>query len=110
MKQNNSIERRVEEAMNSLDGLQKASPGPFFYTRVMARMEAEEMNLWEKTTAFITRPFVIASVISFVLLLNVTAVFNRAESYDIADQPDVSMVDAYKVASTSFYDYTNAEP
>jgi hypothetical protein len=76
----------------------------------MARMEAEEMSLWEKTTAFITRPIVIASVISFVLLLNVTAIFNRADNHEIADQADVSMVDAYKVASTSFYDYTNVEP
>jgi hypothetical protein len=110
MEQNKPFERRVEETLNSLDGIQKAGPGPFFYTRVMARMEAEEKNLWETITAFITRPVVIASVVCCILLLNVTVAFRQAETDDLADQADVSMVDEYKVASTSFYDYTNAEP
>jgi hypothetical protein len=111
MEQNKSLDLRIEETLNSLDGLQKASPGPFFYTRVMARMEAGEKNLWEVATAFITKPFVIASVICVVLLLNVTAVFRQAEvSPNLLDQADISLVDEYKIASTSLYDYTNAEP
>jgi hypothetical protein len=110
MQQDNSIEYRVEETMNSLDGLQKASPAPFFYTRLMARMEAEEKNLWENITSFITRPYVIASVISFIIVLNMTAVFRQADPQDLVEQSDISMVDEYKTASTSFYDYTNVEP
>ncbi|MBC7827129.1 MAG: hypothetical protein H7122_05250 [Chitinophagaceae bacterium] len=111
MKQSESTENRVEETLNSLDGLQKASPGPFFYTRVMARMEDEQKNLWETITSYITKPFVIAAVISFVLLLNVSVVFRESGvSADLADQPDISMVDEYTIASTSFYDYSNAEP
>ena len=31
--------RDTEHILNSLDGLQKASPGPFFYTRVQARLQ-----------------------------------------------------------------------
>src|SRR5690349_13143052 len=111
MKKNESIEFRVQETMNSLDGLQKAGPGPFFYTRVMARLESEEKNLWETVTSYITRPLVIASVISFVLLLNVAVVFRQAaDTGDLADQQDISLVDEYTIASTSFYDYSNAEP
>jgi hypothetical protein len=101
---------RVEETLNSLDGLQKASPGPFFYTRVMARMETEQQNLWESVTAFLTRPYVIATVISFILLLNATAIFRSDISESLSGQTDLSLVDEYQIASTSFYDYTNSEP
>ncbi|MET0243473.1 MAG: hypothetical protein ABW174_08390 [Flavitalea sp.] len=112
MEPKRSIPNLVESTINSLDGLTRASPGPFFYTRVMARMDAEEKNLWEKATAFITRPIVIAVVICFVLLLNVTAMFQQNElSSEVAsEQADGTIVDQYKIASTSFYDYTNAEP
>ena len=111
MKQNDSIEHRVEEAMNSLDGLRKTGPGPFFHTRVMARIENEQKNLWETVTSYITKPFVIAGVISFVLLLNISVIFRESgASADLADQPDISLVDEYTIASTSFYDYSNAEP
>ena len=97
--------------MNSLDGLKKASPGPFFYTRVMARIEGEEKNLWEVITSYITKPIVIASVICLILLINATIIFRQADrSDDLSEQQDVSMVDEYQVASTSFYDYSNAEP
>jgi len=97
--------------MNSLDGLTKASPGPFFYTRVMARIEGEEKNLWEVITSYITKPIVIASVICLILLINATIIFRQADrSDDLSEQQDVSMVDEYQVASTSFYDYSNAEP
>jgi hypothetical protein len=111
MNQNESIAHRVEETMNSLDGLQKAGPGPFFYTRVMARLEAEEKNLWGVITSYITKPLVIATLLLFILLLNVTVVFRQAgSSPDVPDQSDLSIVDEYQVASTSFYDYSNAEP
>ena len=104
------ISNRVEETLNSLDGLQKASPGPFFYTRVMARVEADSQNLWESVTQFLTRPFVIASVLAFILLLNATAIFRSDSNQSLTNQSDISMVDEYVIASTSFYDYTNSEP
>ncbi|RYG03270.1 MAG: hypothetical protein EOO02_08805 [Chitinophagaceae bacterium] len=112
MEQKRSIPTLVESTLNSVDGLTRATPGPFFYTRVMARMDAEEKNLWEKATAFITRPIVIAVVICCILLLNVTAMFQQTElSSEVAsEQAAGTLVDQYKIASTSFYDYTNAEP
>ncbi len=110
MKENNLISKRVEDTLNSLDGLQKASPGPFFYTRVMARMETEEQSVWSSLTSFFTKPYVVAGIISAMLLINATAVFQSDAKDPLADQADVSMVDEYKIASTSFYDYTNTEP
>lgn len=112
MEQDKSIQHLIEETMNSLDGLQKAGPGPFFYTRVMARMEEEEKNLWESITSFLTRPIVIAVMICFILLLNATAVFQQSEvsSEVAAEQSDGTLADQYKIASTSFYDYSNPEP
>jgi len=34
-----NIKEEINKTMNSLDSIQRADPGPFFYTRLSARME-----------------------------------------------------------------------
>ena len=38
------IENEVNRTLTSLDDIKKASPKPFLYTRIMARMENEKSN------------------------------------------------------------------
>ncbi len=38
------IENEVSKTLASLDSIEKASPRPFLYTRIMARMEKEKTN------------------------------------------------------------------
>ena len=112
MKENRSIQNKVEEAMQSLDGLQRATPGPFFFTRIQARLGKPEQSIWEVLSSFIARPVVAISVICFVLLLNGTVIFKQAEVSPVigGDQPDISLAEEYTLASSSFYDYENQEP
>jgi hypothetical protein len=111
MEQNEFLDERVRQTLSSLDGIKRASPGPFFYTRMMARLDAEEKNLWERVTAFLAKPVVVVSFICLVLVLNLTAVFKQSEpSLTMTDQVEVSLADQYKISSTSFYDYENEEP
>ena len=42
--ENKHIENEVKRTLESLDNIQKASPRPFLYTRIMARLEGTEMN------------------------------------------------------------------
>ena len=49
MKHRDDIEKRVEETLNSLDGIKRASPQPWLFTRIKARLnreEAEEKTVW----------------------------------------------------------------
>ena len=111
MKDNRSIQTKVEEAMNSLDGLKRATPGPFFFTRVQARMARPDQSTWERVTAFMTRPVVAVSVICFVLLLNTTAILKQSETKSVAkDQQDISLAEEYTLASSTIYDFENQEP
>lgn len=60
------VEKRVEEAMNSLDGIQRATANPFMFTRIAERMR-QRNSPWEKAASFIARPvFAMAMVILFL--------------------------------------------
>jgi len=98
--------------MNSLDGLQPASPAPFFFTRVKARMEKTEVSVWENLTGFIARPVVAFSVVCLIVLMNTLAFFEQKHSAPslTEQQTEQSFYDDYNVASNAFYDNENPEP
>lgn len=111
MKDNRSIQAKIEEAMQSLDGVQRATPGPFFFTRVQAKMERPDQSQWERIVAFVTRPVVAVSVICFVLLLNATVIVNQSDSKSSSKgQQEISLADEYSLASATIYDFENQEP
>jgi hypothetical protein len=48
MKQQSDLEKRLEEALSSLDGLQRATPQPWLFSRVKGRLlRSEEKTKWE---------------------------------------------------------------
>lgn len=57
----NELQKQVDETIESISGIQKADPGPFFYTRLTARLEANSQPKY-------TRYWVPALII--MLLLN----------------------------------------
>ncbi len=66
MKSSKDIAQLTDQVMNSLDGIQRAETQPFFYTRLMARMESGEMNGWNRWMAYLSRPAVsLASLTGF---------------------------------------------
>ena len=75
MRNNESIERKVQQALNSLDGIRKAGPGPFFFTRVQARLQRQRSSGWEQVVSFITRPSVALGGLCLIILLNAIAFF-----------------------------------
>jgi hypothetical protein len=116
MIKNTTIESKVEAALNSLDGMRSASPGPFFFTRVQARLQREEKNVWEKMIAFVCRPAVAITMTCLVITINAAVIFQHKESprdYStsaLADQTDQSVYEEFNVASNSFYEFEIKEP
>ena len=70
------IEEEVQKTLQSLDNVQKASPKPFLYTRIMARMEkykASTSNVFELKPGY--RRITIAAFIILIAINIFTATF-----------------------------------
>jgi hypothetical protein len=111
MKRKTEIENEVEATLNSLEGVLPASPRPFFFTRVQARLNKNEQTYWEVLSSFIAKPAIAFTVIIAIVVMNAVAVFEQTESAPVlADQTEQSAYDEFNLAANSFYDFENAEP
>lgn len=109
MSKNQAIEEKIETVLESLTGTRRASPGPFFFTRLQERLKEKKSNIWETMTVFISRP-VIAIALCIVVLFNGLFVFQNAEITSSSIE-QIDLADDYSVAVTSpTIDYANPEP
>ena len=57
MKQKMDIEKRVEQTLNSLDGIQRASPQPWLFSRIKGRlMQQDDKTVWGVIGSFLSKP------------------------------------------------------
>ena len=97
--------------MNSLDGMQSATPGPFFFTRVQARLHRAEKSPWEAASAFLARPVVAIAIVCLVILMNTVAVLQEKSTLPAyAEQVESSSYDDLDFAANTFYEDQTKEP
>lgn len=99
------IENEVDKTLQSLEGIKRAQPNPYLFTRIMARMHKH--NGWEKVTYFIARPVIAFAVLLFVIVINALVVFqfNRTSSNETEGIVINDIADEYNmVASTNYYE------
>ena len=118
---NKDIEQRVQEAMDSLEGIQRAEPQPYFYTRLTARLQRDEKTIWETMGSFMARPAVAVAGLCLILVLNVALLLRQDNAGSgktvpgIADQitPGIGeqgISDNESIlASSSSFDYENLD-
>ena len=80
MKKPLDIDKKVEETLNSLDGIQRAEGQPYFFTRVKARLERDQKNIWETAGSFMARPVVAIAGLCIILAFNVFFLFQKESS------------------------------
>ena len=99
----------TEHILNSLDSLQKASPGPFFYTRVQARLQKEKTGVWGSLASYFTRPAVALVTLGLIFLLNAAAFFYERQTTGLSDQTEQTVNEEYNttLAVNSYYDENN---
>lgn len=111
MKQIKDIERRIDEAMNSLDNAKRATPQHFFYTRLMAKINRNEKSWSGVAAGYISRPVYALATIFIVLFVNGWILYknnseiitpeNSAQTIINSDLPD-----EYNLAvTTTIYNY-----
>jgi hypothetical protein len=104
MQMEKDITSHIEAVLNSLDGIEKAAPQPFFYTRLLARMEQVNASPWNKWMVLLSKPAVAVGILSFFILLNGLMLFSQGGQED----DNTSVANDYSVVQHSSYD-PNAE-
>lgn len=103
--------KKMEDTLHSIDGIEKASPRPFFFTRLEACMNREK-NAWGKIASFVARPVVALASISLVIMINAVVVFSSSDAKDAtaSQNNEIATVDEYSQVSVIFYEYENTKP
>ena len=63
-------QQKIDDILSSFDGILRANARPFMYTRVMARFQKEENNVWSRVSAFVARPIVALVTLVVVIAIN----------------------------------------
>lgn len=110
MKQRREIDEKIAETLNSLDGIERATPGHFFFTRLQTRLKRDDTDIWEKIGGFLARPvFVIASIM-FIIAINIIVVYREMPpTASFADQNEQVFDDEYNMGVAGIYEYENQE-
>ena len=113
MNRQTDIDKRVNKALESLEGIQKAEPVAFFFTRVKARLLRDEKSIWETTGAWMARPAVAIAGLLLILTMNVFFLFekdNTIESSASYTSQNTEEEYVLTAATNTSYDYENIEP
>jgi hypothetical protein len=84
MKNEQYIHQKVDETLASLDDAKQATPTPFLFTRVMARLQAAKETSWEKIGRLISRPsFAVAGLTTLIILNVMVLTFQHSKAANI---------------------------
>ena len=110
--QHKPIDKRVEDALNSLDGIERASVQPWFFTRLNARLQKDESSMWSSIGTFLARPAVAMGAICLVLALNLSILLSSKDEGSTMAQsgqlePQLGNDSESVIASNSSFEYEN---
>ena len=77
MKSEEQINRLIEQAINSVDGVQQAAPKPYLLTRINAKLEQQKGTVPERMLWFIGRPVIAISGLCLLIMINVLVIINN---------------------------------
>ncbi|HUR10522.1 MAG TPA: hypothetical protein VM012_04095 [Flavitalea sp.] len=110
MEQKSQINELAEAALNSLDGLRKASPGPYFFTRLETRMNRQKRSAWDFLVTTLSRPAISLTLVILIISVNTIAVLRDNDAVANNEQSEPLVSDEYNLNSTSYLDYVTQEP
>ncbi len=105
MTNRNDIEKLVNETLGSFDGIQKAGPRPFMFTRIMARMNQKEETIWERIAFLVSKPAVAFATVILFLAINAFVLFNvSGNSPSEVQEPTLVADSDFGLSVSSMYD------
>ena len=106
------LKKKIDETMQSLDGIEKASPRSFFFTRLEARMEREKSK-WEIISSFVAKPAIVFASICLIICINLAVILSSSSSSPNSSNQqsnELSAADEYNSVTAPLYEYVNATP
>ena len=108
MKSGEKKNESIEAALNSIDGLQRATPSPYLLTRINQKLAQQPATVWEKLIFLIGKPAVALPGLALILVLNVLAIVNENNGRTgVADQTTSNPGDEYSFTIATIYDAEN---
>ncbi len=106
-----NFNKKIEDILKSLDGIEKASPRPFFFTRLEARMQKEK-SIWEDISSFVAKPLVAIGCICLVIMINAAVIFSaeNLSRNNTSQNTETATIDEYNQVSSAFYEFINTKP
>lgn len=107
--------QKIGKTMHSFDGIEKASPRPFFFTRLEARMQNQK-SIWEEISSFVAKPMVAFACICLIVIINAAVIFSSSNSSNsttntVSQQNnELATADEYNLVSSNFYEFVNIKP
>ena len=106
MKHKADIQHKADKAMESLDGMARATASAWTYTRVKARLLQEAKKPWERVAAILARPAVAVAGLVVILLVNAFILFKTdTPELAAADENRLQVDSESLIASSSSFDY-----
>jgi len=112
MNKKENIDKLINEALNSVDNVSRATPKPYLLTRIHARMNRSTESVWEKAGWFIARPAVAFTGLCMLILINLAVVvFNGPEApVTSTEQAAQTQPDEFSYTVATIYDIENNQP
>lgn len=92
------INQSVERAMHSLDGIERAQAPYGMITRIYVEIQKKRMTMWERVSAFFSKPAVALASIIIIIGINVILIYNKNATPTLVKQVNPS-------EETLFYAY-----
>ena len=103
----NRLEREVDKTLNSIEGIKRAVPEPYLFTRVKASLEREEKSAWYTAVTFMSRPSVAFTTIVLAVFINALIVFElRSETSQPSGEEEQLFANEYNLTNNTIYDST----
>ena len=109
MLDNRDLEKRIEDSLNSLDGMSRAEANPFIYTRIQARLKRARSGV-ERIVLFAGKPAFAFLVLVVVISTNLMVMLPCSDEPSAKAQSQFVVADEYHNNVQNLYDYENPEP
>lgn len=106
-------EEKIESILNSLDGLQRATPRPFFFTRLEARLDKETVSIADRILNFIKKPAIAFAAVLLIIVINVFGVVlpgSGSETQKAGNNVEVAAIDQYAQMNANPFDIEKVNP
>lgn len=112
MKKQPIVDELIDEAMNSIDRIERASAKPFLLTRIQSRLNLTTTSIWEKASRLVGRPAVVIPGLALLVIVNALAIaYNRTDDFTTGNEQAMQQTnDEFSYTVATIYDIENTEP